>query len=129
MSILPNDAAALNPEDIISGDNGQRQSLTIRRTMTVVDPRKRRQCVERLCEDQFGNAYLIYSAKLPDGEVWEVADRIKPSVIAGYGGVTDDLFDDFRTKAFLAFNRAEKKLIAHAGAARAMAAHIATGNS
>jgi hypothetical protein len=105
--IRPDEVGGLNPEDLISGDNGHAQKLVILRTMTVANPRNRSQMVERLAEDQWTNVYLIYSAKLSDGEIWEVADRVKPSVIAQHGGMTDALFDNFRMKAFMAFDAQE----------------------
>ena len=105
--IRPDEVGGLNPEDLISGDNGNAQKLVVLRTMTVANPRNRSQMVERLAEDQWTNVYLVYSAKLSDGEIWEVADRVKPSVIEHYGGITDALFDDFRTKAFMAFDAQE----------------------
>lgn len=108
--IRPDDVGGLNPEDLISGDNGHAQKLDIVRTMTVADPKRRVQIVERLCVDQWGNNYLVYSARLSDGEVWEVTDRIKPSVETRYGGLTDALFDDFRSKAFHVFGETEKDL-------------------
>lgn len=108
--IRPDEVGGLNPEDLISGDNGHVQKLDIVRTMTVADPRLRVQIVERLCVDQWGNNYLVYSAKLSDGEVWEVTDRIKPSIETRYGGLTDALFDDFRSKAFHVFGEQEKEL-------------------
>ena len=101
------EVSKLNPEDLISGDNGHDQHLTIRRTMTVADPRKRCAMVERLCEDEWGNIYLVYSARLSDGEIYEVADRVRESVQLKYGGFTDALFDDFRSKAFVCFAEAE----------------------
>lgn len=108
--IRPDEVGGLNPEDLISGDNGHAQKLNIRRTMTVADPRKRVAMVERLADDAWGNVYLVYSARLSDGEIWEVADRVKPSVMARYGGMSDALFDDFRTKAFRAFADAEQQI-------------------
>lgn len=113
--IRPDEVGGLNPEDLISGDNGHEQKLVARRTMTVVKPRALYaggvgQMVERLCEDQWTNVYLVYSAKLSDGEVWEVADRVKPSVVTQHGGMTDSLFDNFRTKAFMALDAQEVHL-------------------
>lgn len=125
----PNDVTGLNPEDLISGDNGHAQHLTIRRTMTVADPRKRCAMVERLCEDEWGNVYLVYSARLSDGEIWEVADRIKPSVEKRYGGFTDALFDDFRSKAFAVFAEAEADLARQRADADAIVASMLRNQS
>ena len=108
--IQPRDIGALNPEDLISGHNGEKQQLTIRRTQTVADPRRRVQMVERVADDQWGNVYLVYSAQLSDRELWEVADWVKPGIIERYGGFTDALLDDYRTKAFRAFADAEQSI-------------------
>lgn len=121
--IRPDDVGALNPEDLIAGDNGHAQTLTTRRTMVVAKPKALYaggigKMVERLCDDAWGNVYLVYFAKLSDGEVWEVADRVRPSVITQHGGMTDDLFDFFRTKAFMALDAQE----VHLGRMRANAA-------
>lgn len=119
--IQPHEAGGLNPEDIISGHNGEKQILTVKRTMTVTKPGGRVQCIERICEDQWGNVYLVFSAKLSDREVYEVADYLKPSVLQKYGGFNDALLDDFRSKAFHAFAETEKEL----NAMRANAAKVA----
>lgn len=108
--IRPDEVGGLNPEDLISGDNGHEQKLNTIRTQVVADPRKRRQMVERVCVDQFGNIYLVYSSKLSDREIYEVTDRVKDSTVAKYGGFTDALLDDFRSKAFYAFDEEEKAL-------------------
>jgi len=119
--ISPNEVTGLNPEDLISGHNGQKQILTVKRTLTVQNPTGRTQMVERICEDQYLNVYLVYSSKLSDGQVYEVADYLKPSVITRFGGFNDALLDSFRQKAFHAFAQSERE----ANALRANAANLA----
>jgi len=119
--ISPHDAGSLNPEDLISGHNGHKQLLTVKRTLTVMNHKGRTQMVERICEDQHGNTYLVYSSTLSDREVYEVADFVKPSLLQKYGGFTDALLDDFRAKAFHSFAQSEKEL----NAMRANAAKVA----
>ena len=119
--IQPHDIGALNPEDLISGHNGEKQILKVKRTLVVTKPNGRTQCTERICDDQWGNTYLVYSAKLSDREVYEVADYVKPSVLKKYGGFTDSMLDDFRAKAFHAFAEAEKSI----NAIKANAAKVA----
>lgn len=123
--IQPHDIGALNPEDLISGHNGETQLVTVKRTLTVLNHKLRTQTVERICEDQHGNVYLVYSCVLSDREVHEVADYVKPSVLKKYGGFTDALLDDFRAKAFHAFAESEKEINAARKNADAMAAMIA----
>lgn len=105
---LPFDFGSFDPSDLVSGHNGQTQLLTVKRTLTVINPRSRAQVVERICEDQWLNTYLVYSCVLTDGEAYECADFLKPSILKKYGGFTDALLDDFRGKAFHAFDQAEK---------------------
>jgi hypothetical protein len=119
--IQPHEVGGLNPEDLISGHNGNTQLLTVKRTLTVMNQKLRTQTVERICEDQHGNVYLVYSCKLSDREIYEVADYLKPSVLKKYGGFTDALLDDFRAKAFHAFAESEKSI----NAIKANAAKVA----
>ncbi len=119
--IQPHEVGGLNPEDLISGHNGEKQLLTVKRTLVVTKPNGRTQCTERICEDQWGNVYLVYSAQLSDREIYEVADYVKPSVLKKYGGFTDGLLDDFRAKAFHAFAESEKSI----NAIKANAAKVA----
>lgn len=83
------------------GDAGE-QTLETVRTIDLMG-RGKRLMRERICRDNFGNEYLVYHAVLPDGEVYEVSDWVRPSVIVRYGGWTDALLDDFRQKAENAF--------------------------
>lgn len=119
--ISPNEVTGLNPEDLISGHNGQKQILTVKRTLVVQSPTGRTQMVERICEDQYLNTYLVYSSTLSDNEVYEMVDYLKPSIIQHFGGFNDRLLDTYREKAFLAFARAERE----ANALRANAANLA----
>lgn len=123
--ISPNEVTGLNPEDLISGHNGQKQILTVKRTLVVQTPTGRTQMVERICEDQYLNTYLVYSSKLSDGLVYEVVDYVKPSVITRYQGFTDSLLDDFRQKAFAAFAQSEREANALRANAESLAASIA----
>jgi hypothetical protein len=123
--IQPHEAGGLNPEDLISGHNGEKQILTVKRTLVVTKPNGRTQMIERICEDQWGNVYLVYSAKLSDREVYEVADYLKPSTLQKYGGFNDALLDDFRAKAFHAFAESEKELNAMRANAEKVADMIA----
>lgn len=111
----------IDPGDVIQGHNGQRQVFSLRRSLVITDPRRRKQCREFLLEDQFGNLYLVYRTTLHDGEEYDVADWVKPSTIATYGGFTDALIDDFRSKAFFAFDRTAKEI----DRARAIASSVA----
>lgn len=123
--IQPHEVGGLNPEDLISGHNGHTQKLKVKRMLTVTNPKLRTQCIERICEDQHGNTYLVYSSRLSDREVYEVADYVKPSVLKKYGGFTDAMLDDFRAKAFHAFAQSEKEINAARKNADAMAKMIA----
>lgn len=114
------DAQFQNPEDIISGHNGEKQSITVRDTRLIRDPITGSQCMERVCSDDFGNWYLVYSAQMQDGELYDVADWVKPSALQQFGGFTDDLIDAFRTKAFAAFKKTREgidftRMVAQAG--------------
>lgn len=124
--ILPNEVTGLNPEDLISGHNGQKQILTVKRTLVVQTPTGRTQMVERICEDQYLNTYLVYSSKLSDGQVYEVADYVKPSVILKFNGFTDALLDAFRQKAFSAFAQSEREANELRANAERLAASIAS---
>lgn len=126
--IQPHEAGGLNPEDLISGHNGETQKLTVKRTLTVANPKGRTQMVERVCEDQHGNVYLVYSSTLSDREVYEVADFVKPSILQKYGGFTDALLDDFRSKAFFAFAASERELSAMRSQAESTAGKIIQAN-
>lgn len=111
----------IDPGETIQGHNGQLQRFELKRSLVITDPRRKAQCREFLLEDQFGNVYLVYRTTLHDGEEYDVADWVKPSVMAKYGGFTDALIDDFRGKAFHAFDNAAKDI----NAARAIASKVA----
>ena len=114
--------ANIDPSTIVQGHNGEVQRFTLHRSVIIQDRRSKRQCREFLVEDQFGNLYLIYRAKLHDGEDYDVAACgdgwvNKPSLLLRYGGFNDALVDDCRTQAFHAFDEAAKSI----NAARALA--------
>lgn len=111
----------IDPTDTIQGHYGVKQRFELRRSNVVTNPRTRRQCREFVLEDQNGNFYLVYRAQLHDGEDYDVADWVRPSVMARYGGFSDALIDDYRTKAFRAFERAARAI----NEARAIASQVA----
>lgn len=115
-------SADLDPSVIVQGHNGEVQKFTLHRSVIIQDRREKRMCREFLVEDQFGNMYLLYRAKLHDGEDYDVAPNgdgwcNRPSLLLRYGGFNDALVDDFRTQAFHAFAEAAKEI----NAARALA--------
>jgi hypothetical protein len=118
-AMLPD--ANLNPEDTIQGHAGDHQRFTLRRSLVITDPRRKRRCREFVLEDQHGNIYIVYRTQLHDSEIYDVADWVKPSILHKYGGFTDALIDDFRTKAFRAFDKSAEEI----NRARAIASHVA----
>lgn len=109
-----------SPGATIEGHVGKTvpQVFQVRRTRTIEDRRLKLKAVEYLLEDQFKNLYLVYRSILSDGEVYDVADWVKPSLIASYGGFNDALITHFMEKAFVALGRATLGLMRekHAGA-------------
>jgi len=102
--------ADINPSDILQGHNCQVQKFTLRRQQVVQDRKKKRACREFVFQDQFDNWYLVYRAKLQDGEEYDVGDWVKPSVLQKFGGFTDECLDAFRMKAFYAFEDMTKEI-------------------
>lgn len=107
--------ADLDPFAIIQGHNGESQFFTLLRSSVVQDRRSKRQMREFLGVDQFGNHYLVYRARLQDGEEYDVAPNKdgwadRPTLLLTYGGFTDALIDDFRTQAFHALDEAAKSI-------------------
>jgi hypothetical protein len=89
-----------------SAYEGQRTSVV---QMQRVE-RRGRQIVEYLLKDAMENFYLVYRATLQDGEVrqWPGEPRdawVKPSQVVAMGGFSDALFEDWRGRAFDAFDR------------------------
>lgn len=119
------DALNKDPGDIIEGHNGESdQRIELRETRYVEDKAKGRRIMERVCSDNYGNWYLVYSAQMPDGELYDVADWVKPSALATYGGFNDALIDAYRQKAFMAFDKTAQDIqVAAAIAAGAQAQH------
>lgn len=90
-----------------------RHVLNVARALELADnrPGKRPRVMrEYILSDNYGNEYLCYLAALKDGEIYEVSDWIRPSVILKYGGWTNALIDAYRAKARDAFDRAERAL-------------------
>lgn len=100
----------LNPENVLQGHNGEKQVFTKRRSIIIQDKKNKRQIREFILDDQFGNIYVVYRANMHDGEVYDVADWLMPSVLAKYGGFTDHLIDDLRTKAFKVFEKTAREI-------------------
>jgi hypothetical protein len=123
-----NESYNLDPSAIVSGHNGEKQLLTVKRSLIIQHPTGRTQMVERICEDQWLNTYLVFSCKLSDHEVYEVADYVKPSVITHYKGFTDALLDDYRAKAFAAFASTERELNAIRSRADLLASSLIASN-
>jgi hypothetical protein len=96
-------SANLDPGESIQGHNGEKQIFVTRRSWLIQDRKSKRQAREFIVEDQFGNTYVVYRAKLHDGEEYDVRDWVAPSTLLQYGGFTDALIDDYRAKAFQAF--------------------------
>lgn len=101
----------INPTESTQGTVGEanEHKLTVARTLAVVreNGRVMRECI---CRDNFGNEYLVYHATLTDGEVYEVSNWVRPSIIVRYGGWSDALIDDFRKAADNAFKEAEARI-------------------
>lgn len=100
----------LNPENVLQGHNGEKQIFTRRRSIIIQDKKNNRQIKEFVLDDQFGNLYVVYRASLHDNEVYDVADWLMPSMLAKYGGFTDHLIDDLRTKAFAVFEKTAREI-------------------
>ena len=112
--VARNPDLSINPTDIIQGDVGAApehvQRFVCRAKREIRHPRLFIRCIEFIIQDQFGNWYLTHRATLSDGEDYDVAERVKPSVELAHGGFTDDLLDLFRERAFAAFDETEKRL-------------------
>ena len=132
----PDDAANYDPSELITGHNGETQRVDVKSTRYVRDPATGRQMMERVCVDQFGNWYLMYSAQMIDGELYDVVDWVRPNVFEKFrcveGELNDSLIDEFRRKAFWVFcNTSTNIQVADAisQGVRRMSANLAGGHN
>lgn len=86
-------------------DNDAAPVYQCRRELHLFDPITKRPARERIVEDQWGNLYCLYDAKIGH-DTYDVSIWVRPSDQMMHGGFTDALLDLYRKKAFDAFQRA-----------------------
>lgn len=105
-------SADFDPTAGAQGDVSQSitQLFTIRTAGVIRHPQSGRLIREWLFDDQFGNVYLAYRAVCVDGDEYDINDRLKPSIIAAHGGISGDLLDKYRQKAFWSFENTDRTI-------------------
>lgn len=111
---------AVDFTSILQGHVSQtiKQVFTLKRREIRVHRKLALEAVESIVEDQFGNCYVVFHAKLLDGEVWACADWVgtwrwtnatKQMMLVKewkrFRRFNDDLLGYFQDKAFVALGR------------------------
>lgn len=106
---LPQDEG-IDPTQTIQGHVDGQQLRVLYATLVHERRGRKRSLRERVIADNHGNLYLHYTFEASDGELYDVSDWVRPSVIAEHGGFSDDLKKLFRDKAFAAWDAVEEDL-------------------
>lgn len=94
------------------------QQFAIQRHRVIENRKLRLECREFVVKDQFRNLYVVFTAKLIDGEVYSVTTWVGSEVKglvarfrAKYGHFNDGLLTYLQDEAFVAFGRATVEIL------------------